>query len=105
MRKSKEDIKAYAREREIDLAVKRDLGITSDEYIDGMLNRDHLNGLFLDAYQLNDFQRRSDVKIIKFHTSYEGQELLTADVLSELHDFKPDCLIEHGFEIAFQRLR
>jgi SAM-dependent methyltransferase len=105
LRKSKDEIKAYARERQIDLAVERDLGITSDEYIDGMLNSDHLNGLFLDAYRLNDFQSRSDVKVIKFHTSYEGRELLTADVLLEMHRFKPDCLIEHGFEIAFQRLR
>ncbi|MBX3328790.1 MAG: glycosyltransferase [Nitrospira sp.] len=105
LRKSKDEIKAYARERQIDLAVKRDLGITSDEYIDGMLNSDHLNGLFLEAYRLNDFESRSDVKVVKFHTSYEGRELLTADVLSEMYHFKPDCLIEHGFEIAFQRLR
>jgi SAM-dependent methyltransferase len=105
LRKSKDEIKAYAQERQIDLAVKRDLGITSDEYIDGMLSSDHLNGLFLEAYRLNEFQSRSDVKVVKFHTSYEGRELLTADILSEMHHFKPDCLIEHGFEIAFQRLR
>lgn len=105
LRKSKDEIKAFARERQIDISVKRDLGITSDEYINGMLNGDHVNGLFLDDYRLNEFQSRSDVKIVMFHTSYEGRELLTADLLSEMHRYKPEHLVEHGFEIAFQRLK
>lgn len=105
LRKSKDDIKAYARERQIDIALKRDLGVTSDEYIDGMLNSAHINGLFLEDYGLNEFQSRSDIKVILSHTSYEGRELLTADLLSEMHGYKPEHLVGHGFEIAFQRLR
>jgi len=105
LRKTKEEIKAYARARQIDLAVKRDLGITSDEYIDGMLTSAHINGLFLEDYRLNEFQSRSDIKVLLFHTSYEGRELLTADLLSEMHGYKPEYLVEHGFEIAFQRMR
>lgn len=105
LRKTKDEIKAYARERQVDLAVKRELGITSDEYIESMLNSAHINGLFLEDYQLNEFQSRSDIKVILSHTSYEGRELLTADLLSEMHGYKPEHLVEHGFEIAFQRLR
>lgn len=105
LRKAKDEIKAYARERQIDIAVKRDLGITSDEYIDGMLNSAHVNGLFLEDYRLNEFQSRNDIKVILSHTSYEGRELLTADLLSEMHGYKPEHLVEHGFEIAFQRIR
>lgn len=105
LRKAKGEIKAYARERQIDLAMKRDLGVTSDEYIDSMLNSAHINGLFLEDYQLNEFQSRSDVKVVLSHTSYEGRELLTPDLLSEMHGYKPEHLVEHGFEIAFQRLQ
>ncbi len=105
LRKTKDEIKAYARARQIDLAVKRELGVTSDEYIDSMLNSAHINGLFLEDYQLNEFQSRSDVKVVLSHTSYEGRELLTPDLLSEMHGYKPEHLVEHGFEIAFQRLQ
>lgn len=105
LRKSKEEIVAYSREKCIAGAVQRDYGISIEKYIDEMLSFDHVNGLFLNEFGLEDIRKRHDVRILKFNRSYEGQEILTAEIKRELRRFDEAQLTEHGFEIAFQRLQ
>lgn len=103
LRKTKEEIKAYVNEHGIDKAIKRDFGLNCEEYIDSMLNFNHVNGLFLEEYRLDEFRSRDDIRILKFNLSYEGRELLDAKILDEMSNFDHSSLVEHGFEILFQR--
>ena len=105
LRKTKQDIFAFAKERGIDRAIERDMFIPYDRYIDGMLNRDHVNGLFLKEYRLKEFREREDIEVLKFNISYEGKDLLTPAVAAEIPGVDPACLVEHGFEMAFRRIK
>lgn len=105
LRKTKDQIISYAKEQGIDERIERDLFTTCEQYIDGMLNVDHVNGLFLDEYRLDEFRKRDDVEVVKFNVSYEGRELLTPEVAAEIRGMDAAKLVEHGFEIAFRRNR
>jgi SAM-dependent methyltransferase len=104
LRKSKEEIIDYVNRKGIAPAIERDLATSPESYISGMLNRDHINGLFLEQYRLDEFRRRKDIEILKFNISYEGKDLLTPQILAETSHLKPNALVEHGFEIMFRRL-
>jgi SAM-dependent methyltransferase len=104
VRKTREEILTYIKERGIDRAIERDLASSPEEYLSGMLNHDHINGLLLEQYGLEGFRRRRDVDVLKFNISYEGRDLLTPQVLSETRHLKPESLVEHGFEILFRRI-
>jgi SAM-dependent methyltransferase/glycosyltransferase involved in cell wall biosynthesis len=105
LRKTKEEIVEYAAARGIDSVIERDLGLSAREYVEGMLNADHLNGLALADYGLAEFRSRSDIEILKYNISYEGRDLLSPVMLRELGGFDPERLVEHGFEIAFRKRR
>jgi GT2 family glycosyltransferase/SAM-dependent methyltransferase len=104
LRKSTDEIIAIAKERRIDHSIERDLAMTCEEYVKGMLNADHVNGLLLEDYRLSEFRKREDVEFLKFNVSYEGAELLTPEIRTEIGKVNTDRLIEHGFEIAFRRI-
>ena len=76
-----------------------------EQYIDGMLDRDHVNGFLLEDYHLKEFSHRRDIEILKFNVSYEGRELITPEIIAEIPRLNPERLIEHGLEVAFRRLR
>jgi SAM-dependent methyltransferase len=105
VRKSREEIVEYSRRTGIAQAIEKDLATSAEQYISGMLNHDHINGLFLEQYGLDEFRRRKDVEILKFNISYEGKDLLTPEILAETPHLKPETLVEHGFEIMFRRLK
>jgi SAM-dependent methyltransferase len=105
LRKTTPEIVALAKERGIDKAIERDLSMTCERYVEGMLNVDHVNGLFLEDYRLREFVQRNDVEIVKFNISYEGRDLLTPDITREIPSIEAERLAEHGFEIAFRRIR
>lgn len=104
LRKTKDEIIRHAKEHGIDAAIKRDLGLSAEAYISGMLSRDHLNGLLLAEYGLEEFRSRRDIKVLKYDVSYEGRELISPDIIRELTHFTESQLIEHGFELAFRKL-
>jgi GT2 family glycosyltransferase/SAM-dependent methyltransferase len=104
LRRSKEEIIDYVRGKGIADDIERDLATSPEQYISAMLNRDHINGLFLEQYRLDEFRRRKDVEILKFNISYEGRDLLTSQILAETSHLRPETLVEHGFEILFRRL-
>lgn len=105
LRKSKEEIIDYVMHNGIARTIERDLAKTAEQYISGMLNFDHINGLFLEQYRLNEFRQRDDVEILKCNISYEGKDLLTPQILTETRHLKPETLTEHGFEIQFRRVK
>ena len=70
-----------------------------------MLNSDHINGLFLNDYRLDEFIAADDIKVEIFKIHCEGREYLTPEILSELSRFEPNSLIEHGFELSFRRIK
>lgn len=99
--KSKSEIRAHALERGIDKRIARDFGISLDEYLDEMLNFDHVNGLFLSQFGLDRFQTRSDIEVVKFVRSSEGVDKLTPELKRAISTIPSERLTEHGFEIAF----
>src|SRR5262249_40269838 len=103
VRKSEEEIIEYAKQKHIDRAIEKDLATSAEQYISGMLNREHINGLFLEQYRLDEFRRQKEIEVLKFNISYEGRELLTPQILSETRHLNPKALVEHGFEIMFRR--
>lgn len=105
LRKTRSEIITFAKDRGIDKAIERDLSMTCEQYIEGMLNRDHVNGLLLEDYRLNEFRARDDIDVLKFSVSYEGRELLTPEIAAEIPGMEPERLIEHGFEVAFRRIK
>jgi GT2 family glycosyltransferase/SAM-dependent methyltransferase len=105
LRKSKDQIITFAKERGIDKLIERDLATTCEKYIDGMLNVNHVNGLLLEDYRLHEFQERDDIEVLKFNISHEGDSLLTPQIIAEIPGVKRKNLVDHGFEIAFRRTK
>jgi len=104
LRKSKEEIIAYAKSVGIDEKIKLDFGISCEEYVHNMINAEHVNGLFLSEYRLEEFRRRPDVEVLKYNISYEGKDLLNDKILSEIKHVKRNELVEHGFEILVKKI-
>jgi len=104
LRKSTDEILRYARMTGAAGRIEEDMAVSAESYINSMLSRRHINGLVLDQYSLDDLRARKDVKEISFSISYEGENLLTSDILSELSDFDPHWLVQHGFEMVGQRI-
>lgn len=100
---STEEILALAKREGLDDRIENDLGISAEAYVRGMLTRDHVNGLFLSEYGLDEFRARPDIEVLKFNISYEGEQLLSAGLKQRLASLTPAQLTEHGFEIAFRR--
>lgn len=103
LRLNRQAIVAHAERRGIDARITADLAISCEEYVEGMLNPDHLNGLCLEDYGLDDFMAAPDIAVRRFKVSCEGRELLNREILSQLGGFNRKQLIEHGFELVFQR--
>jgi len=105
LRKRPDEIIAYAKQRGIDKKIAQEMSLSCEQYVGGMLNTDHLNGLMIDDYRLGEFTARRDVEVVKFSISYEGRDLLSPVLAHELSSIDPERLVEHGFELAFRRLR
>ncbi len=105
LRLSMGEIIQYTKAQSIDKRIHEQFAIPCEDYIPGMLNSDHINGLFLDDYRLDEFMAADDIKVEKFKIHCEGRESLTPEILSQLSRFEPNRLIEHGFELAFRRLK
>lgn len=73
-----------------------------EDYINGMININHINGLTFKEYRLDEFVSLNDIKVLNFSRSYEGENLLTENILRELQHIPKENLIAHGFELVFQ---
>lgn len=104
LRKTPSEMLDYMKQRGIDRQIEEDYSISCEAYLAEMLTRDHVNGLFLQDFRLDEFAARPDVEVLRLNFSFEGRELLNAEILSEIQKVHPDRLVEHGFEIAFRRV-
>ena len=100
-----EQLVSMVRQNSQAVAVARARGCTPEQYVHGMLGRDHINGLALPEYRLAEFAASVGAEVLKLSTSYEGREALTSEIKAELSRFEPERLIEHGFEFCFRRTR
>ena len=105
LRLSEDEIIQYTKTKKIDKNIFEQYATSCEDYIHGMLNSDHINGLFLNDYRLDEFMATGDIKIEKFKIHCEGREYLSKEILSELSSIEPNRLIEHGFELAFRRIK
>ena len=104
LQKSAQDIIRFAKCNNVDKKIEKDLGVSVDQYVMGMLTREHINGLFYSEYGLEAFRGRLELRVLKYAPSYEGEELLTAERLGALAKFNKSDLTAHGFELAFERI-
>lgn len=102
LRLSKEAIVHWASDRGIDQRIKQTTGRALTEYLDSMLNVNHINGLALEGYRLNEFMADPTIEILSFTKSYEGELWLTSDVAQELASYPKETLVAHGFELVFR---
>jgi SAM-dependent methyltransferase len=109
LRKSKGEIVEYFKATGKDADLRRDLDLSPEQYIEEMLNPDHLNGAVLADFRLDELRQRTDIEILKLNISHEGRDLLTPAIFREIRTRYPrlreEQLVEHGFEIAFRRVR
>lgn len=84
-------------------AVRHETGSTVEEYVKNMLSTEHINGLFLSQYHLQEFAAANPVEILKYNVSYEGKDLLSPTIQEELKAYLPEQLVQHGFEFCIRR--
>ena len=102
LRLSRDEIIEYCKHNKIDEKLQYNLGINVNDYIYRMINSDHVNGKTFQEYNLDKFMTASDIKVINFSRSYEGESFLTEEILRELQHIKREDLISHGFELLFK---
>jgi SAM-dependent methyltransferase len=103
LRKTPEEIAAYADTTGVTPRIQHDHGRSVAQYVVDMLNQVHVNGLRLSAYGLDELKARPDLTVMMTNISREGEDLLTSRIRSELARFKPNILTEHGFEVLFAK--
>jgi GT2 family glycosyltransferase/SAM-dependent methyltransferase len=103
LRKSSDEIGAIAEVNGSSPRIQYHHGVAAADFARNMLSRDHVNGLMLKDYALDKFVARDDVTCLYQNISYEGANLLTAELEAELSGFTRDQLTEHGFEVLVQK--
>jgi SAM-dependent methyltransferase len=104
LRKTPEEIAAYAADKGVAARIEHDHGRPVAQYVLDMLNPVHINGLMLPAYGLDELQANPHLTILAKNVSREGENLLTRRIQSELAQFKANILTEHGFEVLFSKV-
>ena len=103
LRLSKAQIADQARKTGVDVRIKQATGLEVEQYLDAMLNIDHLNGLKIQQYELEEVMAQPDVEVLSYTKSYEGENLLTASISQELGSQSKDDLTLHGFELILRK--
>ena len=102
VRLSKTEIVEYAQTNGIAARIEGDRGLSAADYIQGMINLRHINGKLLHEFRLKEFTSLPGVEMVRFIPSYEGENLITPEVLAETRPVKRQDLIRHGFELVFR---
>jgi SAM-dependent methyltransferase len=102
LRLSKDEIAKHAEENQIEARIRQSHGISARDYVDGMLRPEHINGLKVEEYRLDEFMSLPDVKVLNFARNYEGENLLDQSMLSELPNLSKENLTTSGFELIFK---
>jgi len=102
LRKTKAEIVAYTSATGADKRIRDTFAKDVGRYVDEMINREHVNQRFLKEYGIKEFLKSEKCELVFFNPSYEGESLLTPEILSELSAYDRDDLIAHGFELLFR---
>jgi len=103
IRLSADEILDYCCEKGIDSVIEQQTGVAAKEYLSAMLNRKHINGLSIAKYKLDEFTKHSDVEVVVFKKSYEGENILSQEICNEIKNVSEEDLVLHGFELVFRR--
>jgi SAM-dependent methyltransferase len=99
---SKTEIAEYARANGVAARIEATHDGSAEEYINGMINLHQVNGKLLHEYRFQEFAALPGVEVVSFTPSYEGENLLTPDILAEAAPVRREDLIAHGFELVFR---
>ena len=102
VRRSKAEIVEYAHQSGLAAKIESARGGTAENYIEAMINLHHVNGKLLHEYGVEAFGAQAGVEIVRFQPSYEGEHLLTPEILAECRPVRREDLITHGFELVFR---
>ena len=83
--------------------IRNALGREPENYVAGMFNAQHLNGLAFQEYRVTEFTQAADVEVLSFSRSSEGRELFSEQIAAEVRDVPYEDLVGHGFELVFRR--
>lgn len=100
LRLNADEIIVYCRTNNISLGLNDD---ALEAYIKGMLNPAHINGLYINDYQINTLINRNDLITLYQAISYEGENLLSDEIKNQLKTYNPNDLVTHGFELVIQK--
>ena len=99
---SKDEIIVYCKHNKMDKRIDGSTGVSACDYIYGMLNNDHVNMKLPKEYEFEEFMTSSDIEVIHCSQSYEGENLLTEEILKELRHIEKEDILSHGFEFIFR---
>jgi len=102
VRLSKTEISEYARANGIAAKIEAARGGRAEDYIESMINLHHINGKLLHEYKLEEFASLPGVEIIKYTPSFEGENLITPEILAQTQPVQREDLVTHGFELVFR---
>jgi hypothetical protein len=102
VRLSKCEIAEYARQSGIAAKIESARGGMAESYIEAMINLHHVNGKLLDEYGVEEFGAQPGVEIVSFQRTYEGENLVTPEIMAEVKPVRREDLITHGFELVFR---
>ena len=99
LRLTRDEVVRYAEANKIDQKIHSSHGLNAREYVEGMLRPEHINGLTVQQYRLEEFMALPDVRVLNLAKNYEGEQSLAGDVLQELSAYNKEDLITSGFEL------
>lgn len=102
LRLSKDEIIDYCKRNNLEVQSERSSNSRIEDYIYGMLNDDHINGKLFKEYKIEEFISQPDIEVLYYSRSYEGENLLTKEIINELKHYPEVDLISHGFALVFK---
>lgn len=102
VRLSKTEIGEYARANGIAAQIEAARGGRAEDYIESMINLHHINGKLLHEYKLEEFASLPGIEIVNYTPSFEGENLVTPEILAQTKPVQREDLVAHGFELVFR---
>ena len=103
LRLSREEIIRYAYKNNIAKKIKENLYRSVEDYINGMLHVNHINGLKYEQYSIDEILKNSSIETLYHNRSWEGESALNDEILSAGNGYSKEDLTSHGFEFLIKK--
>jgi SAM-dependent methyltransferase len=103
LRMSADEIVAEACRRRLDETFQRERRESVAEYVRNMLDVRHVNGRMWDEYGLDSLMRDPAARVVDLRRSYEGEDLITPQILCDVYPIDRRDLVAHGFELVLEK--